>query len=331
MNALEFVVSGALVPADFAEAVLADLALPAFALVAKLAAPLPIAAREGESLLAPNEAWLLRHEARANLALAWYQALGGDPGAPARARWMLEPVHLEVGHSQLVLADPALLGLSPPESAALAEAARPILAEAGWQLESMTPARWFLGHTATVELMSPSSTLAIGQNIALWQPEGDPNWRSRWRAVHNEIQMTWHTHPVNLEREAAGRAPVNALWLSGNAAPIPPRWPYQEVISQDPLWSNLKGPGTAGATLQTSEVLMGFERSEDWGSWRSALTAIDKTLGERIAALRSGRFASVELVLTGPAEVRCLGLARSDLWKFWRRGSMAALFARNAQ
>jgi hypothetical protein len=330
MNALEFVVCGALVPADFAEVVLADLALPAFSAMAKLASPLPVVAGQGESLLAPNEAWILRHEARANLALAWYLALGGDPGAPASARWMLEPVHLEVGHSQLVLADPALLALSPPESAALAEAARPILAEAGWQLLSMTPGRWFLGHAATVDLKSPSSALAIGENIALWQPEGDPSWLSRWRAVHNEIQMTWHTHPVNLERETAGRAPVNALWLSGNAAPVPARWPYSEVLSQDPLWSNLKRESTGGATLETSEALIGFERSEDWGSWRSALTEIDQKLGERIAALRSGRFASVELVLTGTTEIRRARLTRRDLWKFWRRGTLAALFARNA-
>jgi hypothetical protein len=47
-------------------------------------------------------------------------------------------------------------------------------------------------------------------------PRGDH--AKAWRRWLSEIQMLLHEHPVNAARDAAGRAPVTGLWLSGGGA-----------------------------------------------------------------------------------------------------------------
>jgi hypothetical protein len=43
-----------------------------------------------------------------------------------------------------------------------------------------------------------------------------------WRRWQSEIQMLLHEHPVNVERERAGRSPVNSVWLwGGGVRPAP--------------------------------------------------------------------------------------------------------------
>ena len=39
-----------------------------------------------------------------------------------------------------------------------------------------------------------------------------------WRRWLSEMQMLLHEHPVNAAREAAGRAPVTGIWVSGGGA-----------------------------------------------------------------------------------------------------------------
>ena len=47
--------------------------------------------------------------------------------------------------------------------------------------------------------------------------------RRRLAALASEIQMLLHEHPVNIERERAGRAPANSVWFScGGTMPQPP-------------------------------------------------------------------------------------------------------------
>ncbi len=59
-----------------------------------------------------------------------------------------------------------------------------------------------------------------GEPLRVRLPEGAdaPMWR-RWQS---EIQMLLHEHPVNVEREANGRPPVNGLWFSSGGV-LPPR------------------------------------------------------------------------------------------------------------
>jgi hypothetical protein len=44
---------------------------------------------------------------------------------------------------------------------------------------------------------------------------------AEWRRWLTEAQMLLHEHPLNVEREARGLRPLNALWLAGGAAHAP--------------------------------------------------------------------------------------------------------------
>ena len=325
MNALEFLVPCGLVPAGFAATLVADLRLPCLGLFASLGHARPAPDLNAHPLSTPDEAWVLRHTPATNLALLWFDSLGHSPGEFAAARWMLEPAHFQVGTSQVVLADPAHLQLEAGESTELAEAARPILAEAGWQLVAATPERWFLGHSAPIDLGGPSIGCAIGRDLAAFLPKGAPEWERRCRQTLNDIQMTWYAHPVNATREATGRAPVNVLWLSGNGTLSLDALPYSQLVSDAPLWSQARVAGGSHASLETFEGLSGPARSEDWTSWREALLACEARLSVRIGQLRAGTLDEITLVLTDQDRLRATRLARSTLWQFWRRGQTSEL------
>ena len=57
-----------------------------------------------------------------------------------------------------------------------------------------------------------------------------------WRALQNEIQMLFHTHPVNELREAAGKPTINGVWFwGGGVAPVPTRPAFKCLISDSPF------------------------------------------------------------------------------------------------
>lgn len=327
MNTLEFLVSDALVPAEFAPKLLSELTLPNLALLALRGtqkAPFPIA---DDTLLPSEQAWLFRHEKNINGAAAWACALGLSEESRDHFCWMLEPVHFEIGHSQLVLSDPDTLELAASETLALSDAARPVLADAGWQLEVASPRRWFLLRTEPADLSAPALECAIGQNVLPWMPTGDEKTARAWRATLNEIQMTWFSHPVNLAREDAARPLVNAVWLSGTGVPGFRALPYANITSARPLWSKLPLDSASRARLETTEVLVDAARSEDWHAFRIGLEKVDQRLGELAAELKAGVIGCLEVIFCGSDALRHVTLRRGDLWRVWRRGSVARLLA----
>jgi hypothetical protein len=326
MSALELVVPEAL-PADgFSAAVLAGLALPNLDRIGARAQASAVAALPVNPLLTPWQAWLLRHQPEPNLARYWAHALDVGPAAAAHSLWLAEPVRLEVGLDQVSLVDPAELGLTEAHAVALAEAARPVLEAAGWQLSAASPGRWLLEAPSAVPLAGAAVDCAIGANIVPFLPGGASTAELQWRRVHNEIQMTWFDHPVNRQREAAGLAAVNGLWLSGTGATTLVPLPYAH-ISSDLEWLS-SAPCTAGSAriLETFTGLIGPARRADWFAWRTALAALDTKLGVHLVALKRGEIDTVELVFTGEHELRIFKLSRRHLASFWRRGTAARLW-----
>lgn len=127
------------------------------------------------------------------------------------------------------------MGLSREEAEALAQPLRPVLGDAGMQLEVSTPDRWQLR-------LAPGATLppfaapeqALGEDLFQHLPQG-PEGR-RWRVLLNEIQVLLHQHPLNAQRRAQGLPPVNSLWLwGGGTLPtgVSSAWP--RAIGDDPL------------------------------------------------------------------------------------------------
>lgn len=333
MRTLEFVVADALVPADFAPEVLRDLSLPHLSVLAAHAMdrhPSPDGAGAAPGNTPLLTAWqqrLLRHEPHANLAAWWACALRFAPPAATPWLWMLEPAHFQVGHDRVMLGDPRSVSLSHHETLALADAARPVLEEAGWTLFAVTPERWFVTRTEAQALYGPALECGIGQNVALWMPHGDATATLAWRRAMNEIQMTWFVHPVNAVRETNGQHVINGLWLSGTGWPNTPKLPFAQVASGLTFLRGALTEARAAADLETFDSLIEPARSQDWSAWRNAVQALDLRANELLGHLRGARYDTLECAFTGDTGVRRWSVRRTDLWKFWRRAHAAELFA----
>lgn len=228
----------------------------------------------------PFEAWQLQ---RAGFTPAPGQSTGAglgplrDPGAPAgEPVWLAELVHLALGTDQATLLPPDQLDLRPEEGQALYQLAAPLIAEHGFGVEVVDPARWRLRLPDGLAPRSASPAAVAGQRLDAWW-QHDAATRP-WRRLLNEIQMAWHEQPVNEARAARGVAPVNGLWLYGGALP----------------WSP--------AAASPAHVLDGLhtpQREGDWGCWLDALARLD---AEHLAPLADARHAPrqpVELLLLG--------------------------------
>ena len=309
-----------------ADRIAALAATPAWAALASRARVLACAGPEDPPPGAPGHLrWLAtRLRLPAGTALAACAAL--VDGA-TDAAWRLDPVHLHVGRDHLVLGDPRELRPEADEAAALAAAIGPLLAEEGLALDARTPSRWYLREIdAARPLRVATRPLAgaIGRNIDAWQPRGED--ARRWRRIVNEVQMTWHAHPVNARREAAGRPAVNSVWIEGRLAPGAPgveRDAAARIATDTPGGGPFSLALSDGARLVVDPRLLDAQLAGDPTAWHAAWHAIAADTLDAIS--RSGGGGRV--VLAGDAGWREIAIAPRADWRFWRRPGAASLLA----
>ncbi len=328
MADLDFLVPSALVDPDIAPDVLRDQVMPTFARIVAHASrsvlfdpPLPAS-------LTTWQAWLFGERAgqpvdAINIAASWGAARGLAADA-AHGRYLLEPAHFEVANDHLRLDDPGSLAIDPAEARALAAAAAPILAEAGWLLDPIASAtHWFARRNDGSPLAGAAIDLAIGGNVAEWQPRNarspsDGDAALAWRRCVNEIQMLWFDHPVNAARDTRGRSTINTLWLSGNGGPPLPPPRYASVTSTLPLLAAIPIDRAAVRRLETFDGFVACARREDWGGWREQLAILDARLDGIVREQAAGTTGVATLVLCGRDRARVVTLAPRDLGKRWR-------------
>jgi len=331
MHILHLLIPDALVATDFAPDLLRGLKLPNLDLLCAHGSD--DGAPPVHDDLAPWQSWLLQDDRAANIAEVFAAALD-TPIPVGNGVWLAEPVHFEIGLDHLVLADPRRLHLTQTESEALAEVARPLLYEDGWLLDNVRPQYWLLQRDTTSDLVGAAIECAIGAPVGPLLPTDQGSGAAlHWRRTANEIQMTWHTHHVNLERAATDRQTVNGLWLSGNGrtgTDMAQLRSYCHIKSTLPLLTMLAdqvlASGSAPA-LRTWDGLIDVARHEDWSGWRNSVQALDVQLEGVVADMRRGHVAELVLVLCGRRNLRVLRIRSGDLWKFWRRGKAVELFA----
>ena len=178
--------------------------------------------------------------------------------------------------------------------------------------------------------MTPRPLAAvIGRPLPIAPDEGDA---LLWSRMLNEIQMRWHTDPVNDAREARDLPAVNAIWLHGGGHWNPrPALRWTSVHSER---AELRGAAaaagaavasadapTTGDTLLVWDDAANSGASGDWPGWLTAMQRIDRLL----ATLPSS--AHVELVLAGPRRTRTWIARPSDRYRFWRRTRLAEALA----
>jgi hypothetical protein len=184
------------------------------------------------------------------------------------AGWLVEPVHFHLAQDHLVLLAGAAQSLAAVEAQQLAQSIRPLLEEDGFTLTILAPAAWLLASSdGTLQVNCASSEAAAGRNVHGYLPAGVH--ARRFRKVLNEVQMTWHEHPVNHGREARGELPINSIWMSG---PVAPR-----ALA---AWNNALSAGR----YVFEETLLAARLRDDRFAWLDALQALDARLASWLSS-----------------------------------------------
>ncbi len=133
-----------------------------------------------------------------------------------------ELIHLQADKDNARLLPYAALSISETESTALIESLNQLINPDNLRIESTGHGRYYLCGMPAGSLDTwPAHAVANGK-IANYLPRdaqaGD------WRRLMTEVQMLFHSHPVNTARVAAGKLPVNAMWFWGggkiDSAPV---------------------------------------------------------------------------------------------------------------
>lgn len=338
-------------------ALLRQLELPALGKLLTRATPGPRETHDDPYLRTlPQERWLAgragldtrRVPTAPFMRLADHASSGNrNTAADGREAWAcLQPVHIHAARDHLVLMHPDQLDIRPDESDALRAAIADLLAEAGIPLDAPHPARWYVPDDTFGELIATTPVRATGRNIDIWMQTG-PRARD-WRRLQNEIQMTWHGHPVNDAREAEGRLPVNSVWLHGGGKTGTVGKLADTVLTSDPFLAGLAlagggkvGPQPArfadvanadGSVMTLLDSATEAHIAADWGLWLDRMHTLDAEWFQPVLdALGEGRIQAVTLVLGGENHFAEFTVTRADLRKFWRgfgaRGDWRALLS----
>ncbi|MFN0185364.1 MAG: hypothetical protein ACKVQR_16245, partial [Aquabacterium sp.] len=190
-------------------------------------------------------------------ALPWAAGLAAADGIDVGvAAWaLMTPVHIAVDRHQAVLHDPQALALDEAESRALLEAVRPLFEEDGLVLAWGAPLRWYAAHVMFDGLASAGLDRVVARDVTPWLPKSTA--ARALRRLQNEVQMVFHTHPVNAQREARQLRPVNSLWCSGCGPAQPPARVASPHVDQ---------------RLRTAAW------QQDWAAWSVAWADLDETV-----------------------------------------------------
>jgi hypothetical protein len=163
-------------------------------------------------------------EIGAKTAAAWpsLESLSRPTPLAGHRRWLVKPVHLNLGLDHLVLASGDEPSLRLDSAMAWCQLISDAL-EPDWQLQACIgpdQETYFLldvpGH---LEWLPKSSNQAMGRSIDRYLPQGQH--ARAWRRFLNHAQMLFHDHPLNDERQRQGQTTINGLWLEGELSAAP--------------------------------------------------------------------------------------------------------------
>lgn len=262
------------------------------------------------------------------------------------ARWLCaDPVHLRFDDERLILADSATLDIRADEAAGLIAALNAELPEVG-EFLARDPTRWYLRAAPALPAEpfdAPPLSAVAGRHVGALLP--DLLTERDWRRHLNAIQTVLHAHPINRQRVADGRAPINSLWLWGDRAADAPdndglgRSLWSALWTNDPLARGLALADAIGINAQIDTaapllaaapqksrslvVLTGLcapTHYDDADGWQTGLAELDAHWFAPLeAGLKSGRVTCLEIVSTTAYGTLCWTCRRQDLWCFWKK------------
>ncbi|MEH6435496.1 hypothetical protein [Massilia sp. DD77] len=338
MSSITLVLPYALPLPEFAPDLVRNLDTPALAaLLTRSAGQRRVPVSEEVRAL-PHEQWLARAlgagpDGRPAFAGA---AMRGFGLAPGDGIWFIvNPAHIQIARSHLMMADLRHLALGEDDSRALFEAARALCEEAGHPLVYGDAQTWFLRADDWAGLDTATPDTAVGMDLIDFMPKGEQ--ARAYRRLQNEVQMQWHSHPANAAREARRLPAVNAFWLWGAAGRPPAAAARKLATYAAPGWlaalgaHKLASLGELDGALDGDSLLVAGSLAEsaiaaDWGSWIMGMQQLEEQLfAPLLGALRQGRVRELRLVLSsreGLLESTTTGMAQR---KFWRRPTLERL------
>lgn len=206
------------------------------------------------------------------------------------------------------------LQLTQADADALLSVLRPLFGDSGMPIDAPRPARWYLRLPREAKLPSMASPdEALGADLFDHLPEG-PEGR-RWRALLSEAQVTLHQHPLNAQRQAAGKPPVNSLWFwGGGVSPDHVTTSHALVESNEvTLRALAKSAKIDGIDLTAK---LGIAGLVDLRAVRDLRELESHWLQPALQRLRMGGLASLHLDCEDGAQFT---LQRKQRWRFWRK------------
>ena len=338
MTQITLVLPYALPPAELAQDLVRALNAPALATLLSRATSRTLPFDENQRAL-PHETWLsqaldLSSVGAPAFAAAAMRGYGLDPGTSS---WfIINPAHIEIARSHLMMNDLRQLQLDEVHARALFATAKPVFDELGKTLLYGDAHTWFMaaGDWATLQTGSPDA--AVGLNLNDWLPTGPA--AADFRKLQNEVQMLWFEHPTNVEREAKGLAAVNSFWPWGLSQNGPAR-------AEMPLMAATGVPSwlAALATCPAPELPDPFSGKHvdsilvrgdlchaaiagDWSTWLGLMQRFEETLfAPSLAGLQGGRKAQVRLVLGNRSAHKEFTTTKWAQQAFWRSQNLNPL------
>ncbi|WP_342131664.1 phosphoglycerate mutase [Hydrogenophaga sp. OTU3427] len=173
----------------------------------------------------------------------WAAFESGTVGTPCA--WV-RPCHWQIGAQHVALSDPDSLALDAAQSEALMRAAAPYFAEDGITLAAHAPGAWLASGEVFRKLRTVSLDRVCGRAITPDMLQASTGHHPGLRRLQSEMQMLFYTHPVSDERQAQGRLPVNAFWITGAGVLPQPVSPSADVTVDARLLPPTRAADAAG-------------------------------------------------------------------------------------
>ncbi|NGZ84686.1 hypothetical protein GW587_10490 [Duganella sp. SAP-35] len=332
----------ALPPPEMAPDLMRALKMPALAALLSRNNNLQYHIYDNDSRVLPHESWLAhelglasppdRPDTGAPLAIAAMRGCGLQAEAAEGHWFMVQPAHIQLSRTHLLLSDLRALHLTEAESRGLYDIARGYFEELGKPLLHGAPGLWFVRADDWTGLSTATPDAAATQNLSDWMPEGEH--ARDYRKLQNEIQMLWHEHPINVARQERGLQPVNSFWMWGGSHAAPAA--AAAAIAGGPAWMQAlaapdqRQPSAAQLIAQPGTVVLAelipSAQTGDWSDWIARMQRIEQEwFAPLLAALNDGRVGRVNLMLSHRNGWMTVAGGKLAQRKFWRKPTLNSL------
>jgi hypothetical protein len=227
-----------------------------------------------------DDAFLMPHESACEI---W----GIQPTSGAQA--CITPCHWQVGMNEVIMLNPAEMGLSEDESKQLLAAIQPYFQEDGLEVVYESPLIWQAKSQLFEGLPFASLDRVVGQNVKPWMPDASkaPHAKSLQR-LQSEMQMLMYQHPVNDQRSLEGRWTLRDSVQAANANQWQQTWQHLDATVCRPLLEALAAQQTISITLCSETAWQHYEPLK--ASWLTGLKRVFRplTVTQELRALAAG-------------------------------------------